>query len=581
MRPLTAVPLALALATSCVPAGPAGGGDTSTADTPHDGGADSGDTGTAGSTDTDSGSSGDGSTSSDTGSADSGTDDTGTAPLDADGDGYSSVDDCDDSDPSVNPGSDEVCNDAVDNDCDGTSGDCTWVPADLGAADAVLLGSGAGQRAGSVAGVGDLNADGFDDLVVGVRYSDAAGDDAGTAYVVFGSATFGDSVVGSGGAAFFGEEAGDQAGYAVAAAGDVDGDGIADMVVGAYLQGLDDNGAAYLVLGSDTLSSTTLSGGAIKLTGAGPGHQAGHGVAGGGDTNGDGFDDVIVGARGADSLGFETGAAYLVLGSAGLASASLDTALEFAGEAAGDRAGYAVACVGDVDGDGLDDMVVGAIHRDATDEDDKTGAAYLILGELSPASRALADADQVLLGESPGDNAGFGVSGAGDVDGDGYDDSLVSARLSDRGGADSGAVYLIRGGLGSPPASLGDSDAIYWGAGSTSGDPTGVGMSLAGAGDTNGDGFDDVLIGAPGNDNGGPDAGSAYLILGSELPVSTALTSTSIELSGTAAGATAGAAVAGGDWNGDTYTDVAIAAPLDNTGGAEAGSVSVFFGVGL
>ncbi|MDP2310138.1 MAG: integrin alpha, partial [Pseudomonadota bacterium] len=159
---------------------------------------------------------------------------------------------------------------------------------------------------------------------------------------------------------------------------------------------------------------------------------AGSSVSGAGDVNGDGYDDMFVGAPYNADGGTYAGAAFLLLGSAAPASASLSTATQYTGEAVDDSAGSSVSSAGDVDGDGYDDMLVGR----------PTGAAYLVLGSAAPASASLTTATQY-TGEAAGDGAGSCVSGAGDVNGDGYDDMLVGAYGNDDAASDGGAAYLL------------------------------------------------------------------------------------------------------------------------------------------
>jgi len=184
----------------------------------------------------------------------------------------------------------------------------------------------------------------------------------------------------------------------------------------------------------------------------------------------------------------------------------------FWGEETDDRSGCSVACVGDVNGDGYDDILIGAYDND--DGGESAGRTYLIFGKPFEWTMDidLSEADASFRGEDEGDESGWPVAGAGDVNGDGYDDILIGATLNDDSDRDAGQTYLI---LGKPTGwemdiNLSESDASFLGEDS----PDRSGCSIAGVGDVNGDGYDDILIGAIWNNEGGDFAGQTYLILG-------------------------------------------------------------------
>ena len=471
--------------------------------------------------------------------------------------GYVSVgSDCDDGDAAVNPRAREVCNDGIDNDCDGTPNTCgAWGTQDIGLADAMFIGEDASDHAGkAVSFAGDVDADGYDDLLVGadgngIAYlvrgpvsgtldlsrADAELGDEGTSHYGIGVAGVGDTnsdgfddllvgVGGTGAYLFLGpvrrsmgfsladaqmlqESSLTYTGFSVAGAGDVDGDGNDDILVGAPAYTYyGDEGAAYLVLGPVT-GNFELSLADAKLVGETSNPHAGGCVAGPGDVNGDGLDDLLVGAAyhyaGPSTL---VGAAYLVMGpvSGEVSLSSADAT--FSGEAAGDFAGISVSGAGDLDGDGLDDLLVGAPGPHSG-----TGSAYLILGPTS-GSMSLAYADGELVAESGGDYAGWSVSGAGDVDGDGVLEWMVGAQQENSGGTSSGAAYVVSGPVsGTVSLSAADGKLI----GEASGDL--VGYCVSGGGDFDGNGMSDLLIGAPYEDSGGSSAGAAYLFYGGGL----------------------------------------------------------------
>jgi hypothetical protein len=309
---------------------------------------------------------------------------------------------------------------------------------DLGLADAQLIGEEASDHARAVAGAGDVNGDGHDDLLIGApgpigrgRYT------AGAAYLVLGPVT-GTLDLSLADAKFVGEGSHDMAGASVSGAGDVDGDGQDDFLIGSI--GYAAGGAVYLLLGPTT-GTLDLSLADAKLRGHG---QAGI-CSGAGDVDGDGHDDVLVGAPTTSP----TGAAHLVLGPITGPFDLVHADATFVGDGEEpiypiERVGMSVSGAGDVDGNGHDDVLIGAPYND--EGGDTAGAAYLVLGPVT-GTFDLTMADAFFVGEAIFDKAGdtTGVSGAGDVDGDGRADVLIGAHNNDGGGSSAGAAYLIYG----------------------------------------------------------------------------------------------------------------------------------------
>ena len=309
----------------------------------------------------------------------------------------------------------------------------------------------------SVSGAGDVNGDGLDDVIVGIRRFDGLGDvivgirghrAVGASYVVFGKAdtaevNLADVVAGDGGFVMFEIGGNDQPGWSVSGAGDVNGDGLDDVIVGApgaYPGGINDAGESYVVFGkADTaaveLADVAAGDGGFVIKGIDEDDWSGYSVSGAGDVNGDGLDDVIVGAP--SYYGDGPGESYVVFGNADTA------AVELANVAAGDGgfvinginpyggSGFSVSGAGDVNGDGLGDVIVGAPQEDHLFSDDGYGRSYVVLGKADTAAVnlwdvAAGDGGFIMYGAGAAVGlSGWGVSGAGDVNGDGLDDFIV------------------------------------------------------------------------------------------------------------------------------------------------------------
>jgi len=309
----------------------------------------------------------------------------------------------------------------------------------------------------------------------------------------------------------------DAAGCSVSGAGDVDADGLDDILVGA-LGGSSDTqsgvGRAYLVLGrSLTSPSSTIELADVGYTFVGESGTlfSGSSVSAAGDVDGDGLDDILIGAPLNDDGGENAGKAYLVLGGS-LGDAStidlVDVDHYFIGSRPSEQVGDSVAGAGDVDGDGLGDILIGAYAND--DGGSWAGKAYLLLSSDLGAITHLTDASYSFIGENSEDFAGNDVSGAGDVDGDGRGDFLIGAFGNDDGGSSAGMTYLIRGGeLGAThTTALSSADFRFEGEHSYET----AGSSVANAGDVDNDGLDDVLIGAAEWEDSNS-TGLAYLLL--------------------------------------------------------------------
>ena len=389
---------------------------------------------------------------------------------------------------------------------------------DLSNADASFIGERAGDTAGiSVSGAGDVNGDGFDDLLIGASNNEEGGRIAGQSYLIFGMKS-GWSMnlnLSNANASFLGENEGGRSGFKVAGAGDVNNDGYDDILIGS----IGEETYLVLGKASGWSMDTDLSTVDASFIGEEWQDDAGSQIASAGDVNGDGYDDFIIGAMWNDEGGDLAGQTYLILGrSSGWSmNTHLSNAnASFIGETPGDRSGWWIAGAGDVNADGFDDILIGAYKNDEMDTE--AGQTYLIFGKATGWSMDtdLDNADASFLGERGGDNAGFAVACAGDVNGDGYDDILIGALYNDDSHTDAGQTYLIFGKRSgwTKDTNLSDANASFLG----EAEDDLSGHAVSGAGDVNGDGYDDILIGAFFNDEGGDNAGQIYLIFSNATP---------------------------------------------------------------
>ncbi len=332
----------------------------------------------------------------------------------------------------------------------------------------------------------------------------------------------------------------DHFGHSVASAGDVNGDGYPDVIVGDI--GASGGGAAYLYLGSSAGLSSTPS---VTLKGFNALDMFGDCVASAGDVNGDGYSDVIVGAPG---FSFNTGAAYVFLGSrTGLSPAPSVT---LKGLNSNEYFGSSVAGAGDVNGDGYSDVIVGAYGVSVNNK----GAAYVFLGSKTGLSSR---ASVTLKGLNSFDKLGNSVAAAGDINGDGFSDVIIGAP----GVSGKGAAYVFLGsktGLSSVASFILNGLNKY----------DLFGYCVSGAGDINGDGYGDLIVGAPGVYN----TGAVYAFLGSKTGLSPVA---SVTLNGLHPGDSFGNCIAcAGDINKDGYSDVIVG----NGDGSYKGSAYVYYG---
>ena len=409
-----------------------------------------------------------------------------------------------------------------------------------------------------VSRAGDVNGDGYDDVIVGAPYFSNGQTNEGRAYLYLGAST---GVAGSASWTAESDQAGAQFGFSVAAAGDVNGDGYGDVIVGAplYSNGQTNEGRAYLYLGSASGLSTTP---AWTFESDQTNARLGFSVASAGDVNGDGYDDVIVGAYLYTATETSEGRSYVFHGSATGLSATPDWTAE-SGQANA-FFGISVGMAGDVDGDGYDDVIIGAsLYDDAFSSE---GGAFVYHG--SPAGLEATPAWSTFGG--PGSpQLGNAVGYAGDVNGDGYSDVFVGVYQGSNGQTGEGLVRIHHGGpggLSSTPAVVLEADL----AGAR------FGSSVAHAGDLNGDGYGDIIVGAPRFSTMFLQEGRALVYMGGPTGIQS---TPAWQVNGGQTGYELGFFVSGaGDVNGDGFGDVIVGIPQYTNGQSQEGRALVFLG---
>jgi hypothetical protein len=438
----------------------------------------------------------------------------------------------------------------------------------------------------SVAAAGDVNGDGYGDVIVGAPGYDTGQPFAGAAFVFLGSASgIGDGSPATASAGLESDQSESQFGWRVSGAGDVNGDGYDDVIVGAW--GYDGEGAAFVFHGSaDGVSDGSPASADARIEANQASAFLGWSVARAGDVNADGYGDVIVGAwyyevgelhPGCHCLVYphpDEGAAFVFHGSAsGIGDrdpTTADTVLRANRD--GSIFGRSVAGAGDVNGDGYDDVIVGTPYWEVAGENQ--GAVFVFEGSAS----GIADADPAgaaafIESDATGQASLFGssVAGAGDVNGDGYDDVVVGAPMyTTTSSFMPGAVFVFHGSAGGvaavPPAAA--ASVLQ------SGDGPSLGIEVRGAGDVDGDGYDDVIVGA-GNDLGGDLFGQgAFVFLGgaSGIPNDAPRSAFGPAYYDSSFGASAAGA---GDVDGDGRADLIIGDPGDYPA---SGAAFVFLG---
>ncbi|MGB4190968.1 MAG: hypothetical protein WBJ81_00250 [Rickettsiales bacterium] len=423
----------------------------------------------------------------------------------------------------------------------------------------------------SVSGAGDVNKDGYDDVIIGAP---DANNYAGESYVIYGGSSLKNidlATLTLMQGFYINGTLNSRSGTSVAGAGDINKDGYADIIIGA--PGANNNaGVSYVIYGS--LSSknidlaTLISAQGFSILGVTVNSYSGI-VAGAGDVNGDGYNDVIVGSNSANNSQGEFYVIYVVYGSASLNDIDLSALTSAQGFSISwnsgfdsNYVGYSVASAGDINNDGYNDVIIGFPYA----SDYLEGISYIVYGGNS--------IDNINLDGFPPNPQGFSISGAatsitgyriagaGDINNDGYTDIIIGNSIANNG---AGTSYIIYGGFGLSNIDLTSLTSTRGFSISGTQANSASGYSVAGAGDINNDGYDDIIIGAPNTNNG---IGSVYIIFGgtslSNINLVNLISTQGFTISGIASSKCGWSVAGAGDVNKDGYPDIIIGAPITN-----------------
>ena len=411
----------------------------------------------------------------------------------------------------------------------------------------------------SVSTAGDVNGDGYSDIIIGAYLYDKPEEDEGIVYVYYGdNLGLSDSPAWTA----VGSKENAQFGSRVSTAGDVDGDGFSDVIVSAafyYKEQAEFVPRVYLYSGSSeglpgspdwTVETSQVN------------SHFGNSISSAGDVNGDGYSDVIIGANAYDNGEDNEGMAFLYNGSSEGLSVSYSWKAE--GNQEGAEFGHCVSSAGDINGDGYSDVIVNAPLYDT--EQDGHGKVFVYHGSSSGLSTSPNWTDET---DQAGARFGWSVSSAGDVNGDGCSDVILSAVFYDNDQTDEGRVYLYYGnssGLSdSPNWAVESNQVLAW-----------FGGDVSTAGDVNGDGYSDVIVGSSYYSNDETREGRAFVYYGEPDGLSTVpgWSAEGDEFEGYFGFSVSTA----GDVNGDGYADVIIGAPEYDNGHQNEGAVFLYKG---
>lgn len=460
--------------------------------------------------------------------------------------GVSGGGDCVDTDIRINPGLSELL-DGIDNNCNGDIDDgLSWT---FGG----VLEAGNDEGFGlSVADAGDINNDGYEDVIAGARAFKVDEDPAGRVYIYYGSPS---GIPGEPSVILQGSE-NEEFGSSVAGAGDINGDGYDDIIVGAhyYTNGEFQEGAIYIFNGS---ASGILPEPSAQVESNRTFAEYGHAVSAAGDVNGDGFDDIIVSLHVYTNGQSNEGAVYVYLGSSSGIGSTPPVILE--SNISSVYFGSSVSCAGDMNADGFDDVIIGTTNSH--------GRAYVYYGTSAGIT---ATGFKLLDWLQTGSGFGSSVDGAGDINNDGYDDVIIGASGFDGGQTDEGWAFIYFGsdtGVVTAGAAYDYVESNQAGAY--------FGSSVSGVGDVDGDGFDDIFIGAYRYDNLPLGEGRAFLYRGSAAGINSDpyITMGNDQINSIYGGVVSGT----GDVDGDGHKDVAVGAYQYHLPGDIEGAIFIYY----